>query len=128
MFDRRLVQNFDWLIVLVLLLIGTISILNLYSATFPLRGAGGSQIFVKQIYWYLLGFGVFVLMTTFSYCTLERFAYPVYLLALGLLLLVLVRREGHLRVPEVDHFVWVQLSALRDSEDRGGPLPGKVFQ
>jgi rod shape determining protein RodA len=89
MFDRRLLQNFDWLIVLVLLLIGTVSILNLYSATFPVRGAGGSQVFVKQIYWYLIGFGAFVLMTTFSYCTLERFAYPVYLLAVGLLLLVL---------------------------------------
>jgi rod shape determining protein RodA len=90
MFDRRLLQNFDWLIVLVLLLIGTISILNLYSATFPIRGAGGSQIFVKQIYWYLIGFGAFVLMTTFSYCALERFAYPIYLMAVGLLFLVLV--------------------------------------
>jgi rod shape determining protein RodA len=90
MFDRRLLQNFDWLIVLVLILIGAISILNLYSATLPIRGAGGSQIFVKQVYWYLIGFGAFVLMTTFSYCSLERFAYPVYFLAVGLLMLVLI--------------------------------------
>ena len=90
MFDRRLLQNFDWLIILVLFLIGTMSILNLYSATFPVRGGVGSQIFVKQIYWYIIGFGAFVLMTTFSYCALERFAYPIYLLSVGLLLLVLV--------------------------------------
>jgi len=33
MFDRRLIQNFDWVLLLLLLFIAAISIVNLYSAT-----------------------------------------------------------------------------------------------
>ena len=59
MFDRRLIRYFDWVLLLVLLILATISILNLYSATYSIRDLGGSQIFTKQIYWFLIGFGVF---------------------------------------------------------------------
>ena len=89
MFDRRLLQNFDWILLLLLILIATISIINLYSATFPIRDQGGSQIFNKQIYWFIMGFTVLLIMTTFDYHVLERIAYPVYFLSLILLTLVL---------------------------------------
>jgi rod shape determining protein RodA len=90
MFDRRLIQNFDWVLLLLLILLAGISILNLYSATYAIRDMGGSQVFVKQIYWFLLGFFVLLLMTTFNYYVLERFAYPIYIVAVVLLLSVLV--------------------------------------
>ena len=90
MFDRRLLQNFDWVLLLLLGLIAAISIINLYSATYPIRDAGGSQIFNKQIYWFLMGFVVLLIMTTFDYHVLERFAYPIYILSLILLVLVLL--------------------------------------
>jgi len=80
MFDRRLIQNFDWVLVLLLLLIAGISILNLYSATYAIRDVWGSHVFLKQIYWFLLGLFIFLLMTTFNYYVLERFAYPIYFL------------------------------------------------
>jgi rod shape determining protein RodA len=86
MFDRRLIQNFDWILLLFLLLLAAISILNLYSATYAIRNVGGSQVFVKQIYWFLIGFAVFLLMTTFNYSLLERFAYPVYFISITLLI------------------------------------------
>ena len=89
MFDRRLIQHFDWILLLVLLIVAAISILNLYSATYSIRDLGGSRIFDKQIYWFLIGFGVFLLMTTFNYYTLERFAYPIYFVSIALLILVL---------------------------------------
>lgn len=89
MFDRRLIQNFDWILLLLLLIVAAISILNLYSATYPIRDVGGSLIFVKQIYWFSIGFVVFLLMTTFNYHLLERFAYPVYFLSIALLIAVL---------------------------------------
>ncbi len=89
MFDRRLLQNFDWILLLLLVFIGTISIINLYSATFPIRDTGGSQIFLKQIYWFLAGFLVLLLMTTFDYHVLERLAYPLYCISLILLVMVL---------------------------------------
>ncbi len=75
---------------LLLLFQAGISILNLYSATYPIRDLGGSEIFLKQIYWFLIGFTVFLLMTTFNYYVLERLAYPAYFLTIALLILVLV--------------------------------------
>lgn len=90
MFDRRLIQNFDWILLLLLLVVAAISILNLYSATYPIRDEGGSQIFVRQIYWFIVGFFVFLLMTTFNYYALERLAYPIYFFSVALLILVLV--------------------------------------
>ncbi len=90
MFDRRLIQNFDWILLLVLLLIAGVSIMNLYSATYAIRDVGGGRVFLKHIYWFLIGFGVFFLMTTFNYHALERLAYPAYFLSLALLALVFV--------------------------------------
>ena len=95
MFDRRLIQNFDWILLLLLILIGTISVLNLYSATYLIRGTGGSQIYIKQIYWFLIGFAVFLMMTTFDYSLLERLAYPFYFFSLALLIMVLVVGKIH---------------------------------
>jgi rod shape determining protein RodA len=89
MFDRRLIQNFDWILLLLLVLLASISVLNLYSATYPIRDVGGSQVLIKQVYWFLIGFFVFLLMTTFNYYALERVAYPAYFFCVGLLVLVL---------------------------------------
>jgi len=89
MFDRRLIQNFDWVLLLMLLVVAGISILNLYSATYPIRDVGGSKILTKQISWFLIGFLVFFLMTTFNYSSLERLAYPAYFFSIALLILVL---------------------------------------
>lgn len=90
MFDRRLIQNFDWVLLLLLLILAGISVFNLYSATSTIRSVGGSQVFIRQIYWFLIGFAVFLMMTTFNYFILERFAFPIFFICLGLLILVLV--------------------------------------
>lgn len=90
MFDRRLIQNFDWVLLLLLVLIGAVSAMNLYSATYPIRDSGGFQIFIKQLYWFLIGFFTLLVMTTFDYHLLERLAYPLYAISLMLLVLVLL--------------------------------------
>lgn len=89
MFDRRLIENWDWILLLLLLLLGALSVLNLYSATYQIRDLGGSQVVVKQIYWYMIGFVAFLLMTTFDYAVLEQMAYPFYFISVVLLALVL---------------------------------------
>ena len=86
--DRRLLLNFDWVLLFLLVLIGALSVLNLYSATFPVRNTSGSQIFLKQIYWFLVGFAVLLVMTTFDYHHLLRLAYPSYFFSIALLVLV----------------------------------------
>ncbi len=90
MFDRRLLQNFDWILLFLLFLIGILSVMNLYSATYPIRDAGGSQILLKQIYWFLIGFTVLGVFTTFDYHVLERIAYSIYIFSIILLILVFV--------------------------------------
>ena len=89
MFDRRLIENWDWILLLLLMLLGALSVLNLYSATYQIRDLGGSQVVVKQIYWYMIGFVAFLLMTTFDYAVLEQVAYPFYFISVVLLALVL---------------------------------------
>ena len=93
MFDRRLLQHFDWILLLLLVIIATISLLNLYSATYPIKDIGGSQIFMKQFYWFLFGFVVLLMMTVFDYRLLERFAYGIYFISLVMLILVLIIGE-----------------------------------
>ena len=90
MFDRRLIENWDWILLLILLLLAAISISNLYSATYQIRDVGGAQVVIKQAYWYLIGLVVFFAMTTFNYYLLQQLAYPLYFVAISLLILVLL--------------------------------------
>jgi len=89
MFDRRLLDNFDWILLAILMMIGMLSVVNLYSATHAIRSVGGGGIYLKQICWFGIGFLVLLAMTTFDYHLLDRLAYPLFLLCLILLLAVL---------------------------------------
>jgi len=88
-FDRRLIQNFDWVLLMLLLMLAGISIFNLYSATHTIRDVGGSLVLIRQVYWFLIGLAAFFVMTSFSYHVLQRFAYPIYIISVALLVLVL---------------------------------------
>lgn len=83
-FDRRLLFNFDWILLLTVLLIAGMSLINLYSATYA--GVGYS-IFLKQTYFYILGFGIILAIIIVDYRILLAWNYPLYGLVLLLLLL-----------------------------------------
>jgi len=85
--DRRLLANFDWVLLGLVLLISGIGIVNLYSAGYNLN-SGGEPFYIKQIYWVLLG--LFVMVVTFSidYHFIIRNAYVIYVVTLSLLMLV----------------------------------------
>jgi len=89
MFDRRLINNFDWILLAILIFIGLLSGFNLYSATHSIGSIGSSQVYIKQICWYAIGFFVLLLMTTFDYHVLDRLAYPLFIVSLILLFAVL---------------------------------------
>ena len=55
MFDRRLVQNFDWLLLGLVLIIAGMGIVNLYSAGYN-RGEG-TPLYIKQVYFLSGGSG-----------------------------------------------------------------------
>lgn len=89
MFDRRLILNFDWTLLITVLFICTMGVLNLYSSTYPHTGSG-TPLFVKQIYWFLAGIGLAIFILLFDYRTFIRYAYPFYIFCLFLLLLVMI--------------------------------------
>jgi len=90
MFDRRLVQNFDWLLLMLILLIAGLGIVNLYSAGFNRTLEGATPVYLKQVYWLLVGLGVLGLTLLYDYRHLEKLAYPLYILSIILLLAVMV--------------------------------------
>jgi len=46
-FDRRLLQHFDWVMLLMLVLVGSMALINLYSSTY-ISDVGPSSTFYKQ--------------------------------------------------------------------------------
>lgn len=88
MFDRRLVVNFDWVLLLTVLSLAGIGIANLYSATASWNAA--APIYLKQSLW--LGGGVMIALTIclFDYRHLEHFAIHSYVISVGLLVFVMV--------------------------------------
>ncbi|MEW6261525.1 MAG: rod shape-determining protein RodA [Thermodesulfobacteriota bacterium] len=88
MFDRRLLENFDWAFLCLVLVLTAMGIINLYSAS---QGYGeGTPIYLKQIYWTAIGLGAMTAILFFDYQYLKEPAYIIYGLCLVMLVLVMV--------------------------------------
>lgn len=83
--DRRLFLNFDWVLLLLIMLVCVMAYCNLYSATFPPRQLG-LPLYLKQIYLLLVGFAGFFFLVGFDYQELHSWNYPMYALIIVLLL------------------------------------------
>jgi rod shape determining protein RodA len=90
MFDRRLVQNFDWLLLGWVFLILALGIVNLYSAGLNRLPGETAPVYLKQIYWLGVGLALMFLMVLYDYRHLEKISYPLYFLSLILLLAVML--------------------------------------
>ena len=92
MIDRRLIANFDWLLLLLVFSVTAEGVLLIYSATFrPLAAAQGSNLYIKQIYWLLLGLSAIFVIISIDYHHLGNWAYVIYGLNLLLLLFLLFK-------------------------------------
>jgi rod shape determining protein RodA len=89
MFDRRLIQNFDWMLLfIVLLLIGS-GLVTLYSAA--RAGFSVTQPFYyKQLMWYGIGFVLMIISFLVNYKQFDRYAYAIYGVCVLLLAAVLI--------------------------------------
>ncbi|MBU4449133.1 MAG: rod shape-determining protein RodA [Proteobacteria bacterium] len=87
MFDRRLIHNFDWVLLGLVVIICATGIVNLYSAGYN-RGEG-TPLYIKQLYWLAVGLGVMCLTLTYDYRHLEKLSYPIYLISIVLLVAVM---------------------------------------
>ncbi|MFO7578454.1 MAG: rod shape-determining protein RodA [Pelovirga sp.] len=87
MFDRRLIYNFDWVLLLTVLLLTAVGILNLYSVTAS-WGYGATPFYLKQLIWLSGGLSIALLVCLFDYRQLQYFAVHAYLVGVGLLVAV----------------------------------------
>jgi rod shape determining protein RodA len=87
--DRRLFIHFDWTLLGIILVIASVGILNLYSATAKME-MSGTPLYLKQVFWLLIGLAVMVIIAFAEYRFYSDFAYIVYSVALFLLIVVLV--------------------------------------
>ena len=88
-FDRQLLQHFDWVMLLMLLLVGGMSLTNLYSST-HITGAGASSIFLKQLLFFGAGLVMILVIGFLDYHKIAKSGYILYLLILPLLLYTLL--------------------------------------
>lgn len=89
MIDRRLLTNFDWKIIILVVFITAIGVINIISASASYTVQGTSYP-IKQIYWAAAGLSLAMLICSVDYHILEDFAYWIYGILIFLLLLVLV--------------------------------------
>ena len=89
MFDRRLIQNFDWMLLVIILLLAASGLITLYSAAragLPVTQA----FFVKQLVWYGIGLVIMIASFLISYKQIDQYAYSAYAICMFLLVAVLV--------------------------------------
>ncbi len=88
--DRRLIQNFEWPLFTMSVVVAVIGIVNLVSASPDPTVSGLPDTALRQLVW--LGIGIVLMLAALvpDYRTLERFAFPIYAAVVGLLVAVLL--------------------------------------
>lgn len=87
-FNHRLIYDFDWVMVLFLLLVSGMALVNLFSSTWS-GGPDPSPIFFKQLYILLFGYTLIFILVTFDYKELVLLGYIRYVLY-GIVILLLI--------------------------------------
>jgi rod shape determining protein RodA len=84
--DRRLLEHFDMVLIILICLICTMAFFNLYSASSPPKSYG-TPPYIKQGYFFLMCFALFVFVISFDYQELHFWNYPFYITISILLIL-----------------------------------------
>ncbi len=84
--DRRLLANFDFVLLIFLLLVCAMSLCNLYSASYP-SSSGATAPYLKQGLFFGVGFIAFLVVISVDYQELLFWNYPFYVLIIFLLII-----------------------------------------
>lgn len=91
MFDRRLIENFDWGFLILILLIGTVGLVILYSALSAGSDTGAIHVlFKKQMIWMGIGLVIMMICMVFDFRELDKLSLFIYIMCVGLLVSVLL--------------------------------------
>jgi rod shape determining protein RodA len=86
--DRRLIKNFDWITLLVILILSVIGIMTIYSATRPpLELLEHKSFYIKQMLWLFISLVAFFSVIFIDYIWFYRLSYLLYVLGILLLLI-----------------------------------------
>ncbi len=88
MVDRRIINNFDWSLLLVALMLSLVGVMTIYSATRPVVDVEQQSFYLKQFYWIGISLICFFLVISIDYRWLIRSGY--IFLGIGIFLLVIV--------------------------------------
>jgi rod shape determining protein RodA len=89
MFDRRLLQYFDWGLLATAILLGCLGLFILFSAVAAETPSPQKVIFYKQLIWFSAALIVMVISFSFNYKLLDRWGQPIYIFCILLLVSVL---------------------------------------
>ncbi|MDD5531504.1 MAG: rod shape-determining protein RodA [Syntrophales bacterium] len=92
-FDRRLLLNFDWILLMIVVAICGIGILNIYSAGISLTAAKAEPIYVKQFIWFLVGLAFMLVSFGIDYRLINQYSYPIYIFSIALLVVLFLFGE-----------------------------------
>ena len=83
--DRRLFEHFDFILLLLILLVCGMALFNLYSASYPPKGFGAAP-YLKQTWFMAIGFMLCLVILSFDYQNFVLLNYPIY----GMVIVLLV--------------------------------------
>lgn len=92
MFDRRLLEEFDWVLLLTVITICMVGLISIYSASYSYGTE--TPYFQKQIVWFMLGLIAMAVVTMIDYRFLEKLSPLLYIVSIILLLFVLFHGTG----------------------------------
>ena len=81
MIDRRLIANFDWLLLLLIIFVTAEGVALIYSATFSGGAFQANILYIRQIYWLLLGLLAIFVIISIDYRRIGNWAYFLYQIA-----------------------------------------------
>jgi len=90
MFDRRLIQYFDWVLLALTAVLLGIGLMTLYSAVLADEIAPQKILFYKQLIWAGGGCGIMIICFVFNYKLLDKYFILIYVTCILLLVLVLI--------------------------------------
>lgn len=88
--DRRILRNFDFVTLTIIVILSMAGIITIYSATRSPLTNSMPGFYIKQIYWLIISITALILITSFDYNRLKRFSYIFYGIGIVFLLIVIV--------------------------------------
>jgi rod shape determining protein RodA len=91
--DRRIIYHFDWTVFVLALALAAVGVVSVLSATWGNSHHEIDPLVVRQLTWVGIGAGLMTAVALFDYRSLGTYAYFIYAVAVGLL--VVVEVAGH---------------------------------